>query len=596
MKNSTLFTKIIILGIVIGAIWGGTVAWKKLHPEKVKIAVVTTKATGIPTLNYDKDSHADFRKLPEFNEPADVQAPETRLLPFGWNAFSTANYMVGGKTTAKGSIAEELGLNIKIDVNNSMTAQLDQLFAFAQGYSAGSNDKGYHGIILMADAWANYAEGLNTRISKEIGPEYVAKIYTFCGASFGEDFWAVRPKYKSDARGSLTSTVIRDGDWNICITKSQLMGWAVNHQLGTYDKTKVNFVAAANDDYTEAGKAYISGQKVTLKIIEDGKVTDRDTSMVVTGVASWFPVDQQISEKGGMVKIASTRDYASQMACGLVLISKWANDNPATVEKLIEGIGRAGDQIKSHDEALRFACKVNETVFADKEKDADAWYNAFKSFDHTDDDGNVMNIGGSRAFSIADAAAYTGVSGGTDKYKQIYTTFGNIAKEAYPEVLSKFPEYTDVVDWKYLKNVYNKVKGTSLAGTVSKSDFQSAQKGGVIGDASYSIEFATGSAVINPNSYATLDKIADLLNVADNAFIEISGHTDNTGNPDANLSLSGSRAASVAAYFVSKDKDFGEKGKMSTKGFGQEKPIADNTTAAGKAKNRRVEIKLFKVR
>lgn len=599
MKNSTLLTKILILGLLVGGIWGASWGYKKLNPQKVKKTMITTKATGLPTLNYDKGANAPFRAVPSFNEPAEVQSPEIRLLPFGWNGFSAANYAVGGKTTSKGSICEELGLNVKLDVNNSMSAQLDQLLAFADGYAHGSPDKGYHGIILMADAWANYVSGLNERIKKDIGAEYIAKLYTFTGASFGEDFWAVRPKYKTDARGSLTCTVIRDGDWNICVTKAQLMGWPVNNDLGTYDKSKVNFVPAPNDDYTEAGKMYISGQKVTLKIVENGKITERDTTLGVTGVASWFPVDQQVAEKGGLVKIASTRDYASQMACGLVLISKWADDNPAIVEKLIEAFGRGGDQIKSHDAALRFASQVNEVVFADKEKDADAWYNAYKSFDVTDDDGNVMNIGGSRAFSIADAAAYTGVAGGTDKYKQIFTTFGNIAKEAYPEVLSTVPEYSECVDWKYLKNVYNKVKGTSVAGTVSKSDFTSSHKGGVIGDASYSIEFALGSAEISPKSFEVLDKIVGLLSVADNAYVEVSGHTDNTGNPAANQELSAARAASVARYLKQKNDDLGDAGKMSTKGYGQDKPLnpsEDQNSKAVRDKNRRVEIKLFKVK
>jgi outer membrane protein OmpA-like peptidoglycan-associated protein len=375
------------------------------------------------------------------------------------------------------------------------------------------------------------------------------------------------------------------------------MGWPVNFTAGTYDRNKVNFLPAPNDDYTEAGKFYISGQKVSLQIVENGKYTGKDTSMAATGVASWFPVDQVIcQQKGGLVKIASTREYASQMPCGIIVIKKWADDNRPTVEKLIEAFGRGGDQVKSHDEALQFASQVNEVVFADKEKDAQAWYNGYKSFDLTDDDGNVMNIGGSRVFNIADAAAYVGLTGGTDKYRTVYNTFGNICKEAYPEVLGDFPSYEDATDWSFLRAVYNKTKGQGTAGNVSTTDFSTSTKGGIIGDANYSIEFNTGSAIIKPESYATLNKISDLLSTASNAFVEIAGHTDNTGDPGKNQTLSEARAQSVKDYIAKKDPDMLSPGKMNSKGYGETVPIADNTTAAGKAKNRRVEIKLFKAK
>lgn len=235
-------------------------------------------------------------------------------------------------------------------------------------------------------------------------------------------------------------------------------------------------------------------------------------------------------------------------------------------------------------------------VFADKEKDADAWYNAYKSFDRTDDDGNVMNIGGSRSFNIADMAAYTGVSGGSDKYKQIYTTFGNISKEAYPEVISAYPDYSEAVDWTYLKAVYNKFKGTSNEGKVSKADYTTSQKGALIGDAAYNIEFATGSATILPSSYATLDRIVGLLSAADNTYVDLTGYTDNVGDPTANLTLSKERASAVAFYLKQKNSDLSDASKLTFKGLGEENPIADNSTAAGKAKNRRVEIKLYKVK
>jgi len=589
--------KATLLAIICGLIFLGNMGYKKLFPKKVKNVVVTTKATSLPPLAYDKNSNASFRKLPEFNEPADIQAPEVRGAIMGWNGFSAVNYAVGGISTAKGSLCEELGLNIHLGVQNSCTEQGNQLYGFAEDLFHGNANptKGVHFVNWMADGAPAYLAGLNARLIKDFGPEYRAQIVTFAGASFGEDKWMIKPKYAKDARGSLNVTVPRDGDWNIIMIKSETMKWDVNHDLGTYDKDKVNIVPAPNDDYVEAGKMYISGTKVTLKIVSKGKYTGKDTTMAPHGVSSWFPVDQQlVQQRGGLITLASTKEYGSQMACGIVMIKKWCDDNRPIVEKMVEAIGRGGDQIKSHDEALRFASQVNEVVFADKEKDADAWYNAYKSFDLSDDDGNTVNIGGSRAFSLADAASYTGISGGADRYKSVYNTFGKICTEAYPEVMSRYPPYEEATDWTFLRAVYGRSKKMGTEGSVSKVDFTSAQKGSMIGDASYSIQFNTGSATIKPESFPILDKIIAQLNIVDNAFVEVAGHTDNVGDPGANMTLSEARAASVMEYLRSKDNSLTDSNRMKAKGYGETTPLPGTTIAD--ARNRRVEIKLFKAR
>ena len=71
--------------------------------------------------------------------------------------------------------------------------------------------------------------------------------------------------------------------------------------------------------------------------------------------------------------------------------------------------------------------------------------------------------------------------------------------------------------------------------------------------------------------------------------MSIAGHTDNTGKPEKNQALSVSRAESVKKYLVSKGVN---ESRLTATGFGQDQPIADNTTTSGKAKNRRVEFKV----
>ena len=69
--------------------------------------------------------------------------------------------------------------------------------------------------------------------------------------------------------------------------------------------------------------------------------------------------------------------------------------------------------------------------------------------------------------------------------------------------------------------------------------------------------------------------------------ISLEGHTDNVGAPVSNQTLSESRAKAVMNALISKGTD---KGRLSSKGWGQTKPIAENSSEDGKGKNRRVEI------
>lgn len=104
------------------------------------------------------------------------------------------------------------------------------------------------------------------------------------------------------------------------------------------------------------------------------------------------------------------------------------------------------------------------------------------------------------------------------------------------------------------------------------------------------IEFEVNEAKILPGSFKTLDNAIAVLQEFKDTKVEISGHTDNSGDAEKNKVLSLARAESVKTYFV-------EKGipaeRITTVGYGPDRPVADNKTKAGKAKNRRIEFKLL---
>ena len=102
------------------------------------------------------------------------------------------------------------------------------------------------------------------------------------------------------------------------------------------------------------------------------------------------------------------------------------------------------------------------------------------------------------------------------------------------------------------------------------------------------VQFQTGSALLTKAALAELNKGAKILGEHPSLKISIEGHTDNTGKPAKNLVLSEKRAAAVKKYLVSKGVSAD---RLSSKGFGQTVPVADNKKAAGRAANRRVEFK-----
>ena len=102
------------------------------------------------------------------------------------------------------------------------------------------------------------------------------------------------------------------------------------------------------------------------------------------------------------------------------------------------------------------------------------------------------------------------------------------------------------------------------------------------------IFFETGSDKLKSVSKTQLDDLVDILKKYPEAKLAVEGHTDNTGNPEKNVQLSQKRCESVKNYLVSKGIDAN---RLSATGYGDTKPIADNKTADGRAKNRRVELR-----
>jgi len=103
------------------------------------------------------------------------------------------------------------------------------------------------------------------------------------------------------------------------------------------------------------------------------------------------------------------------------------------------------------------------------------------------------------------------------------------------------------------------------------------------------IQFPSGYSYLDADSRESLDRVAEALHQSD-AYFEIGAHTDNAGNAKVNLSLANKRADTVRYYLLLKGVD---PNQVRAKGYGEQYPIADNSTSDGRRRNRRIELSVL---
>jgi outer membrane protein OmpA-like peptidoglycan-associated protein len=106
------------------------------------------------------------------------------------------------------------------------------------------------------------------------------------------------------------------------------------------------------------------------------------------------------------------------------------------------------------------------------------------------------------------------------------------------------------------------------------------------------VTFDVGSYTLKPSFRATLDQVAQSLKDYPDSLVDVYGHTDSTGSDAYNQTLSENRARTVMNYLISQGVPAA---RLRSQGFGETMPVADNDTPEGRAKNRRVEIKIVPV-
>jgi outer membrane protein OmpA-like peptidoglycan-associated protein len=575
---------LVIAIIVTGGIL--SVKWYQGRPKDAGKAVELGKVVLPDAPEASLNAHAILLPLPSSTEAVNGG---TRITweRMAWNAQFSGMYANGGIRTTKGSLFDRADLDVTYIRQDDCNKQMTDLVKFAGEFKTNPNTPAVL-ITFMGDGMPAFMTSLSKQL-EPLGPEYQPIILPIAhGKSYGEDQVMGPPSWKQDphnAIGKCVAGVLRDGDVNILLKWAGDNGIKVNPDETTYDADAINLIAAS--DFLDAPTKYISGYTENRKIISNGRTTGRDTTVGVDAVATWTPGDVNVAtKKGGLVTIANTHQYASQMPNQTIAIKKWAYDHRTDIENMIIALAQAGDQVKSFTEARKFAAQVSAAVY--QEQNAEYWLKYFNGIEERDIQGMKVNLGGSAVFNLADMANTYGMgSDKVDRYRAVYNTFGNLMVKMYPALMPSFMPYEKAVDKSFLLSVISN-HPELLEGKAIETQYAS-EITAPVSSRSYHIEFLTGSATIRPESYKTLDEIFESAVVAEGLKVGVYGFTDNIGGDETNIALSEKRAASVKEYLLRKGlKDE----RIETKGFGSSKPIADNSTEAGRSRNRRVEIVL----
>jgi outer membrane protein OmpA-like peptidoglycan-associated protein len=513
--------------------------------------------------------------------------PEVRFNHWAWNAQMGMMLANGGKVAQKDSLMCKRGVNLVLVREDNTDQMQNQLVAFAEGVKRGeSNPKdGAHFVAIMGDGSAQFLKGVDDRLGK-LGSEYMAVVVGSAGYSRGEDklmgpqTWRDNPQR---AKGGVVAGVLRDGDWNIALKWMGDNKIANNPDEKIYDPDAVNWVNAS--DYVDAAQKYVSGYCADMKNVKTGKTEKHCVDAVVT----WTPGDVTIAEqKGGLVSIVSTREYRSQMPNVIIGNKKWMSTHREITKGMLTAIFEAGDRVKTDDASLRQAAAVSAVVY--KERDAAYWYRYFKVQKENDKQGIAVELGGSSVNNLADNAQLFGIApGSVDAFGATYTVFGNVVKSQYPELMPSFYTVDQITDLSYVRELYAQAPKTNADNASFSTDAKIKQ---VVSKKAWDIQFQTGSATFTADTQKQLAQLQDDLVVAGGTMVEIHGHTDAAGSPDANMSLSEHRAFAVKNWLESHAPSSFPEGRVKVVAHGQNEPIAPNSTVDGRAKNRRVVIVL----
>lgn len=518
-----------------------------------------------------------------------------RVLVLPWNAEASLHYANGDASTAPGSLMDRHGVHLTLERQDDYAQMVAEQAVFASEVEKGVAypAKGAAFVVIMGDGAPGYFASAKEAMGK-LGQQL--EIIGTLGYSRGEDKCMLPAEVASDpqkARGALIGAVLRDGDWNICMKYAADNKIPVNPDVRTYDPDAINFVAAGS--FAEADEKLIaaanSGACETRPVVVDGRVTGETRHVCQNGTATWTPGDVKVAkEVGGLAAVASTKEYMWQMPATIIGNKQWMARHPDFVKNMLAAAFEAADVIKSSDTELLKASSVVAKVA--NEQTPEWWMRYYKGVVEKDRKGLDISLGGSTSSNLADNLYLFGLNGNDNLYKRVYTVFGGIARQYYPNEMPELVPYESVVNTSYLQALAAASDMTAMKADVPRFS-QTSTTVTTFAKRSWAIEFETGKATFKPEAMPVLEELLNQIAVSGLA-VQINGHTDSVGSPAANLQLSRKRADAVRNWLQANAESGFPQGRIRVRAYGDTQPVADNDSAEGRAKNRRVEIALIR--
>lgn len=324
-----------------------------------------------------------------------------------------------------------------------------------------------------------------------------------------------------------------------------------------------------------------------LYVLTQGGLTNRDVDWVFTASAvdaanvfkagkvdaavSWSPdVYVAARERDGGHILASTKEASNLIADIFVARGDFLQQHPEDARRFVAGWLKGVEMAQKNPE--RTAVLLQKSLTGVNTLD--------------DARGMLQDV---KLPTYAENRAFFDPRGSLVNYFTIYQTAQNIWRKIGK--ISSVSAAQQTVDTRFLEGAG---EFFPQAGSAKADEFEfkapPRRDAAPILTKTVSIFFPSGSSVLDENAKAVLEtQVVDLAATFGNAYLRISGNTDNAGSRDANMRLSRARADAVAQFLVSKGFD---RQKFEVVGNGPDKPVADNGTDAGRARNRRTDFEV----
>lgn len=349
-------------------------------------------------------------------------------------------------------------------------------------------------------------------------------------------------------------------------------------------KTVALIPLSPSDTLLRYGVSNSSLSESQKKGILNGKISQELPNAVVStfaagkadAIVTWEPnISAALKEVRGSKVIFSTESAANLIGDCFFAKTEFINQHGAILDGFIRGWFNGARQAQN-----------------DPQRSIQVMMDSFPDFKALGQKGSLDTLNKVKLTTLADNAKTFGLDGSTPLFNTIFSQANGFYVDSVQDQVSP----GEAKDDRFIRTIFTE-QDPAVRVVTKKDEFKvtpeqrlEAVKKTPVFTKPVSINFATGNASLSAASRRVLDaKVIPLLQTASNAVFRIEGNTDNVGSYDSNVGLSQRRANAVVSYLVSRG--FSAE-RLIPIGNGPSKPVASNSTEAGRQANRRTDIKV----